>query len=162
MVGGNFRLDALQAAVLRVKLPRLATWTTARRRNAERYAALFEEAGLLDRVVLPVEPAGSFHVFNQYVVRVEARDRLREWLHDRGVATEIYYPVPLHLQECFADLGYRPGALPHAEAAARETLALPIHAELGEAQQTHVVRSVAAFFASSTGPGGMTGGRSVP
>ncbi|MBM3778739.1 MAG: DegT/DnrJ/EryC1/StrS family aminotransferase [Acidimicrobiia bacterium] len=142
LVGGNFRMDALQAAVLRVKLPRLNGWTDARRRNANRYRALFEEAGVLDRVALPAEPAGARHVFNQFVIRVPDRDRLREHLTRAGVGTEVYYPVPLHLQPCFEALGYRPGRLPEAERAARETLALPVFPELSIDQQAYVVWSI--------------------
>lgn len=143
LVGGNFRLDALQAAVLRVKLPHLEGWTAARRRNADRYRMLFQQAGLTDRVVLPVEAPGRSHVYNQFVLRVPHRDRVKASLAADGVATAIYYPVPFHLQECFARLGYRAGAFPHAEAAARETLALPIYGELTPDQQQHVVESMA-------------------
>lgn len=144
-VGGNFRLDALQAAVLRVKAPYLAEWTEARRRNADRYRARFAAHGVAG-VGLPVEAPGCRHVYNQFVVRVPERDRLRAFLAEDGIGTEIYYPVPFHLQECFAGLGYREGAFPHAEAAARETLALPIYGELSEAQQDHVVSSIARFL----------------
>ena len=146
MIGGNFRLDALQAAVLRVKARYLARWTEARRANAERYRRLFADAGLDGRVTLPVEPAGRYHIYNQFVIRVPARDRLREHLEARAIGTEIYYPVPFHLQECFASLGYRPGAFPEAERAGRETLALPIYGELTEAQQRYVVESIAEFL----------------
>jgi dTDP-4-amino-4,6-dideoxygalactose transaminase len=144
LVGGNFRIDALQAAVLRVKAPRLAAWTEGRRRNAARYRELFAQAGLEGRVTLPVEGPGHRHIYNQYVVRVPARDRVKESLGARQVATAIYYPVPFHLQECFAPLGYVPGAFPHAEAAARETLALPVYGELTDGQLSHVVASIAA------------------
>jgi dTDP-4-amino-4,6-dideoxygalactose transaminase len=144
LVGGNFRIDALQAAVLRVKAPRLAGWSEARRHNAGRYRQLFHEAGLDGRVTLPVEGPGHYHIYNQFVVRVPHRDRIKASLADRQVGTAIYYPVPFHLQECFASLGYAAGAFPHAEAAARQTLALPIYSELTEAQLTHVVRSMAA------------------
>jgi dTDP-4-amino-4,6-dideoxygalactose transaminase len=143
LVGGNFRIDALQAAVLRVKAPRLAGWTEARRRNAARYRQLFAEAGLDGRVTLPVEGLGQYHIYNQFVVRVPHRDRVKEILAARQVSTAIYYPVPFHLQECFAPLGYAAGAFPHAEAAARETLALPIFGELTDAQLSHVVGSMA-------------------
>jgi len=141
-IGGNFRLDALQAAVLRVKLPHLPAWTEGRRRNAARYRALFaplERAGL---VTLPIEPVGYHHIYNQFVIRLPDRDRVRAELAARGVGTEVYYPVPFHLQECFADLGYAEGAFPHAERAAATSLALPIYAELTEAQQATVVAEI--------------------
>jgi dTDP-4-amino-4,6-dideoxygalactose transaminase len=146
-IGGNFRLDALQAAVLRVKLPHLAGWTERRRRNAGRYAAMVERAGLLDRVTLPVETAECRHIYNQFVVRVPDRDRVRAALAARDIGTEIYYPVPFHLQECFAALGYGRGAFPQAEAAADSTLALPIYAELTDAQQQAVVAGLADALA---------------
>ena len=143
VVGGNFRIDALQAAVLRVKAPRLAGWTDRRRRNADLYRRLFRDAGLEGRVTLPAEGEGQHHIYNQFVIRVPHRDRVKEALAAREVATAIYYPVPFHLQECFAPLGYREGVFPHAEAAARETLALPIYPELTTAQISHVVSSIA-------------------
>jgi dTDP-4-amino-4,6-dideoxygalactose transaminase len=143
-VGGNFRLDAIQAAVLRVKLKHLPAWTKARQENAERYRTLFRESGLDAQVRLPVDAPN--HVYNQFVVRGRDRDGLRRFLHDRGVATEVYYPVPLHLQPCFRDLGHREGDLPAAEAAARESLALPIYPELTEAAQRHVVSRIAEFY----------------
>jgi dTDP-4-amino-4,6-dideoxygalactose transaminase len=143
-VGGNFRLDAIQAAVLSVKLAHLAGWTAARRGNAETYRRLFAEAGLLDRVTLPGDLPG--HIYNQFVIRVEQRDPLREFLKERGVETEVYYPLPLHLQECFAGLGGCPGDFPHAENAARFTLALPIYPELMEPQQRQVVNAIASFY----------------
>jgi dTDP-4-amino-4,6-dideoxygalactose transaminase len=142
-IGGNFRLDALQAAVLRVKLPHLARWTEMRRANAARYADLFARAGFADRVTLPAEPPGYRHIFNQYVVRVPDRDGVRQHLAEASIGTEIYYPVPFHLQECFAPLGHRRGAFPHAEAAADSTLALPIYGELTAAQQEAVVAALA-------------------
>ena len=144
-VGGNFRLDALQAAVLRVKLPHLAGWTEARRRNAARYAKLFAEAGLdAGRVTLPSEPPGRTHIFYQFIVRVPNRDRVRAYMSEQGIGTEIYYPVPFHLQECFADLGHSRGDFPHAEAAADSTLAVPIYGELRQEQQAAVVGALAA------------------
>jgi len=145
-VGGNFRLDALQAAVLRIKAKHLAAWTEARRRNAARYVRMFGEAGLGERVTLPVEVAGRYHIYNQFIVRVPERDRLLAHLQSRRVGVEIYYPVPFHLQECFAALGHRDGDFPRAERAARETLALPIYGELTEAQQEYVVASIAEFL----------------
>jgi dTDP-4-amino-4,6-dideoxygalactose transaminase len=143
LVGGNFRLDALQAAVLRVKAPHLDGWTERRRANAGRYRALFREAGLDGRLTLPTEVDGCRHIYNQFVVRVPERDRVKAALASRRVGTAIYYPVPFHLQECFADLGYAAGAFPHAEAAALETLALPIYPELNETQQAAVVTAMA-------------------
>lgn len=147
IVGGNFRLDAVQAAVLRVKLPHLPAWTEARRANAERYAHLAGEAGLPEYgVALPVERRHCRHVYHQYVVRAPRRDELRRFLTQRGIGTAVYYPVPLHLQDCFRDLGYVEGDLPHAETAARESLALPIYPGLTRDQQAYVVESIAAFY----------------
>lgn len=145
VVGGNFRLDALQAAVLRAKLPHLQAWTAARRRNAARYAERFAAAGLLDRVRLPEDVPG--HVYNQYVIRVPDRDRVRAALLAEEIGTEIYYPTPLPFQPCFEALGYRQGDFPVAEAAAREVLALPIYPELSEAQQDHVVAALGRALA---------------
>ena len=138
-IGGNFRLDALQAAVLRVKLPHLPAWTEGRRRNAARYDTLFRERGLADRVTVPVALPDRYHIFNQYIVRMPDRDRVKAHLESRGVGCAIYYPVPFHELECFAHLGYRTGQFPHAERAARETLALPVFGELGEDDQRYVV-----------------------
>jgi dTDP-4-amino-4,6-dideoxygalactose transaminase len=146
IVGGNFRLDALQAAVLRVKAPHLAGWTEGRRRNADRYRQLVRAAGLDGKVKMPIEPPGCEHIYNQFVIRLQARDALRTHLSSRGVETEIYYPVPLHLQECFASLGGHSGQLPHAEAASRESLALPIYSELSDDQLRYVVDAIAEFF----------------
>ena len=144
VIGGNFRLDALQAAVLRVKLRHLPTWTAMRRHNAEQYRTLFTDANLSGVVQLPADTSG--HIYNQFVVRFSERDRVQTYLKEQGVETEIYYPLPLHLQECFKTLGYRPGEFPHAEAAARETLALPIYPELGTLQQQYVVCTVKEFY----------------
>ena len=146
VVGGNFRMDALQAAVLRVKAPHLTAWTEARRVNAKRYAALFRDVGLLDRVVLPVEPSGLHHIYNQFVIRVPHRDELKTFLDSRGIGNEIYYPVPFHMQECFADLNYERGAFPHAEKAAAQTIAIPIYSEISIAQQQAVVSAIAEFI----------------
>jgi dTDP-4-amino-4,6-dideoxygalactose transaminase len=143
-VGGNFRIDALQAAILRVKAPHLDRWTEARRRNANRYQMLFAEADLTN-IVLPVEPAGYRHIYNQFVIRCADRDELRAHLDRCRVGTEIYYPVPLHRQECFAG-STRALECPHAEAAAVRSLALPIYGELSEAQQAYVVASIAEFM----------------
>ncbi len=141
-VGGNFRLDALQAAVLRIKAPHLPTWTAARQRNAARYRDLFRAHALEGVVRLPAEAPDRTHIYNQFVIRVPERDRVRAALQARGIATAIYYPVPLHLQECFAGLGYREGELPEAEAAARDSLALPIFGELTLEQQEYVVNEI--------------------
>lgn len=143
-IGGNFRLDALQAAVLRVKLPHLAAWTDARRRNADRYRVLCAARGITDRVGLPVEHPDCHHIYNQFVVRVPRRDAVKAYLDANGVGNAIYYPVPFHQQPCFAHLGYAAGRFPHAERAAAETLALPIYGELTEAQQARVVDVLAA------------------
>ncbi len=147
-IGGNFRLDALQAAVLRVKLPHLASWTAMRRDNADRYRRLFGDRAKTAPVVLPVEPHGSFHIYNQFVVRVPDRDHVRAFLTEHGVGTEVYYPVPFHLQECFTSLGHRRGDFPLAEAAAESTLALPIYGELTATQQETVVQTVADALAT--------------
>jgi dTDP-4-amino-4,6-dideoxygalactose transaminase len=144
VIGGNFRLDALQAAVLRVKLKYLPTWTEARRRNAARYRKYFAEARLLEQIGLPQDSPG--HIYNQFVIRCGKRDELQNYLRSRGIGTEVYYPIPLHLQKCFGDLGYKTGDFPHAEGAAREALALPIYPELTEAQQYYVVEEIKAFY----------------
>jgi len=144
-VGLNSRLDALQAAVLRVKLGHLGTWTEARRANAKRYPALFEKYGLLDHVVLPRELSDCRHVYNQYTIRVKhgRRDTVLASLRSQKIGAAIYYPIPLHLQECFAFLGYKPGDLPQSEAAAAEVLSLPVFPELGAERQEIVVRGIA-------------------
>ncbi len=146
IVGANSRLDEIQAAVLRVKLKHLDVWTRKRIENAERYEKLFTRAGLLDEVALPRMEPGNGHVFNQYVIRAKKRDALRRFLSDRGVGTEIYYPLPLHLQRCFRGLGYRRGDFPESERAARETLSLPIYPELTAKQQRYVVSTIAEFY----------------
>lgn len=168
VVGGNFRLDTLQAAVVLAKLPHLEAWTAARQRNAARYDTLFANAGLdvacgsrfggcgqaapAERVFLPSR-VGERHVFNQYVIRTAQRDALKAALQQLGVSTEIYYPVPMHLQECFAFLGHREGAFPESECAAKQTLALPIYPELSEEQARYVVDGVGAFFRRPTEKG---------
>jgi dTDP-4-amino-4,6-dideoxygalactose transaminase len=144
VIGGNFRLDALQAAILRVKLKHLPDWTAGRRRNADRYRRLFGDAGLGGKVLLPSDVSG--HIYNQFVIRVENRDRLQAFLTERKIGTEVYYPVPLHLQQCFAGLGYKKGDLPVSEEMAATTLALPIYPELTEAQQRMVVEAITAFL----------------
>ncbi len=147
VIGGNFRLDALQAAIVSVKLRYLDQWTASRQANAQKYAALFKSAGLEGVIGLPVEKQAR-HIYNQYVIRVpERRDALCEWLSASGVGNEIYYPVPLHLQACFEDLGYQPGDMPVAEAAADQTLALPIFPELSDMELAYVVDCIKAFYA---------------
>jgi dTDP-4-amino-4,6-dideoxygalactose transaminase len=154
LVGGNFRLDALQAAILRVKLKYLDGWTAGRQRNAARYRRLFAEAGLAGAaIVLPTEEPERRHIYNQFVIRCAAsqggagrRDAVIAALKDRKIGHEIYYPVPLHLQECFAACGYKPGYLPASEQAAHETLALPIYPELTEEMQAGVVEAVKAAY----------------
>jgi dTDP-4-amino-4,6-dideoxygalactose transaminase len=145
IIGINSRLDALQAAILRAKWKYLDEWTEARRRNASRYRTLFEEAGLANQVTLPSEPAERYHVYNQFCIRVAQRDELRDYLRARGIPTEVYYPLPLHLQPAFSYLGYQRGALSQAEAVSREVLALPIFPELTEEQQALVVKAIADF-----------------
>jgi len=162
VVGGNFRLDALQAAIVSTKLTHLDGWTEARRRNADRYNQLFLNSGMrvcdsrewhngrrhdgrMPDVVLPAATTDR-HVFNQYVIRVVARDDLRATLQAKGIGTEIYYPVPMHMQECFASLGHRAGDFPESEAAAAQTLALPIYPELTDAQACYVVESIRDFY----------------
>jgi len=145
LVGANFRMDALQAAILRVKAPHLAGWTAARRANADRYRTLFQDAGLTDRVQLPVAAPDRQHIYNQFVIRVADRDGLKKHLDAAGIGNEIYYPVPFHLQPCFAYLGHRAGDFPNAERAAQDSLAIPIYSELTLSQQETVVNAVAAF-----------------
>jgi dTDP-4-amino-4,6-dideoxygalactose transaminase len=153
LVGANFRMDAIQAAVLRVKAPHLAAWTQARRLNAQRYASLFRDAGVLDRVTLPVEREGYRHIYNQFVIRHADRDGLKAHLDQRQIGNEIYYPVPFHLQPCFAYLGYRRGDFPLAERAANQSLAIPIYSELTLEQQETIVEAIAEFV----GQGGVSG-----
>jgi dTDP-4-amino-4,6-dideoxygalactose transaminase len=143
IVGGNFRLDALQAAVVSAKLPHLDDWTAARQRNAAHYERLFAQTGV--PVGLPLIVTNR-HIFNQYVIRVSSRDELQAFLQVKEVGNEIYYPVPLHLQECFAYLGHAVGDFPESERAAKETLALPIYPELSEAQAQYVVACIGEFF----------------
>ena len=149
MIGGNFRIDELQAAVLRVKLKYLDGWTQGRQRNAAFYDAAFAAAGLHADVITPKAMPGQRHIFNQYVIRSRRRDDLKQYLTDHGVGTEIYYPVPLDRQECFAYLGTAPGTYPESERAAAETLALPIFPELTEDQLRTVVQRVSEFFRAS-------------
>ena len=146
VIGGNFRLDALQAGIIAVKLKYLDQWTTARQANASNYRALFSTAGLDGVVGLPVE-AQNRHIYNQFIIQVpEKRDELKTFLADAGIGTEIYYPVPMHLQECFKYLGCGPGDFPVSEHAATHTLALPIYPELTDDQQAYVVEKIKAFY----------------
>ena len=148
VVGLNSRLDEVQAAVLRVKLRHLDEWTAARQQKAQQYELMFIDAGLREQIKTPYVRSDGRHVFHQFVIRVPggARDALRDHLRTRGVGSDIYYPLPLHLQKCFAYLGYKKGDLTAAELAAGETLALPIYPELTDAQQDHVVSTIADFF----------------
>jgi dTDP-4-amino-4,6-dideoxygalactose transaminase len=148
IVGGNFRLDAIHAAVVSAKLPHLDSWTTARQRNAKRYDQLFREMDL--PIGLPVV-ATDRHIFNQYVIRSSSRDELQAFLKNKGVGSEVYYPVPMHLQDCFASLGLKAGAFPEAERAAKESLAIPVYPELNEEQARCVVESIAEFVGQTTG-----------
>ncbi len=163
VIGGNFRLDAIQAAVVRVKLPHLNDWSEGRRRNAARYTQLFIDAGLAEetgrtefdennRVLLPkavyedVDGLTNYHIYNQYIIRIEKRDELKRFLAENEISTEIYYPVPFHLQECFADLGYKEGDFPKAEQAGNTSLALPIYPELSDEQLVYVVDKIKEFM----------------
>ena len=153
-IGGNFRLDALQAAVLSVKLPHLDDWSAGRRARAAFYRAEFARLGLEKKVKLPVEAFASsglanHHIYNQFIIRAPRRDELRAHLTKAGIGTEIYYPLALHVQECFRDLGYVAGDFPESERAANESLALPIFPELTEDQERYVVEQIGAFFAKS-------------
>lgn len=142
-VGGNFRLDAIQAAIVLAKLPYLDTWTSARQRNAERYDRLFAE---INAPIVTPTVVRDRHVFNQYVIRVSNRDELVCFLKEKGIGTEIYYPLPMHLQECFKDLNYKSGDFPQSENAARQTLALPVYPELSDGHVQSVVDAIAEFF----------------
>jgi dTDP-4-amino-4,6-dideoxygalactose transaminase len=144
LVGGNFRLDAIQAAVLRVKLKYLDAWTMARQENAATYRRLFAEAHL-PGLGLPAEARERRHIYNQFVIRCDERDGLMDHLDQSHVGTEVYYPRPMHLQECFADLGYHAGDFPESESAANQTLALPIYPELTDKMQRTVVNAIAGF-----------------
>ncbi len=147
IIGGNFRLDELQAAVLVIKLKHLDAWTAARQENACFYFGAFERAGLKSTVTLPAALPGVRHIYNQFVIRAPRRDALKAHLAKEGIGSEIYYPVPLHRQECFAFLGYADGAFPESERAAAETLALPIYPDLSRDQLQYVVDSIARFYA---------------
>jgi dTDP-4-amino-4,6-dideoxygalactose transaminase len=145
-IGINSRLDALQAAVLSVKLTQLNRWTEGRRRNAARYADLFREARLDGHVTSPATAPGNVHVYNQYTIRARKRDELRHHLKEQGIGSEVYYPIPLHLQNCYRELGHQKGDFPVSERAAEEVLSLPIYPELTDQQLTKVVEAIAAFY----------------
>jgi len=148
VIGGNFRLDALQAAIILVKLPYLDEWTAGRQANARHYRELFKAEGLDNFIRLPVEKNGR-HIYNQFVISVPSqRDELRQFLSEAGIGTEVYYPVPMHLQPCFADLSAKEGDFPVAETAAVNTLALPIYAELADEQKAYVVEKIKEFYSS--------------
>jgi dTDP-4-amino-4,6-dideoxygalactose transaminase len=151
IIGINSRLDTIQAAILNIKLAQLAGYNEARQRNADRYAEMFLEEGLTDHIELPYQSPDAFHIWNQYGIRVHngGRDALRHHLQSMGVSTEIYYPIPLHLQECYRDLGYTEGCLPQTEAASKEILHLPIYPELKLDEQVAVVRGIKHFYASA-------------
>jgi dTDP-4-amino-4,6-dideoxygalactose transaminase len=151
LMGMNSRLDALQAAILRVKLRHLDSWSDGRRRNAARYDELFTRLGLNREIRLPQIQNRCTHIYNQYVIRVSCRNELKTFLRDCGVPSEIYYPLPLHLQQAFAYLGYKTGDFPESEAASEEVLALPVFPEMAEDQQNLVVDSIAAFYRDRAG-----------
>ena len=148
IIGCNSRLDALQAAVLLVKLNFLDQWTAGRRENADYYRTLFQDAGLTEFIDLPTARKENYHIYNQFVIRAKKRDDLRGFLSRQEIGTEIYYPVPLHLQECYQELGYIEGAFPESEKAAQETLALPIYSELSTSQQEYIVEKISKFYRS--------------
>jgi len=148
-VGCNSRLDSIQAAILSVKLKYLDQWHQSRRQNADEYGRLFNGEGLIDHhISLPINAESCEHIYNQYVIRAKTRDELRDFLKQRDVATEVYYPVPLHVQECFGGLGYGEKSFPYSEAAAQETLALPVYPELSNEQQKYVVQTISEFYKS--------------
>ncbi len=162
IIGGNFRLDALQAAVISVKLPHLDSWSEKRRKNADTYTKLFKQSGLAEdegkisfnqknKILLPKavyknDDLKNYHIYNQYIIRTEKRDALREYLTKNKIGTEIYYPVPFHLQECFSNLGYKQGQFPNAEMAANTSIALPIYPELNQEQLEYVVEKIDEFI----------------
>ncbi len=145
-IGGNFRIDALQAAILNIKLRKLNEWNTARAARATRYTQLFTEAGLSPELVRTPTSGTGKHAWHQYVIRAPRRDELVAHLSAQKIGTGVYYPVPLHMQECFAYLGGKPGDLPVAEKAAQEVLALPMYPELTETQQVAVVNAIRSFY----------------
>ena len=147
-VGGNFRIDAIQAAILNVKLKYLDSWTTARLENAKTYDKLFDQAGLKSKVTTPWVRPGDRHIYNQYVISVDNRDGLKKYLGDNGIETEIYYPLPMHMQECFQYLGYKEGDFPVSEKSAKNTLAIPVYPELPREELEYVVETISKFFKS--------------
>jgi dTDP-4-amino-4,6-dideoxygalactose transaminase len=146
-IGLNSRLDAIQAAVLRVKLKYLDQWSEVRRKNAQRYNRLFRD---IDHerlgISLPLTEYDNRHIFNQYVIRVPRRDEVQGFLREHGIGTDVYYPIPLHLQECYRHLGYRQGDLPVSEEASQTALALPIFPEVTPEEQDHVVQTIGRFY----------------
>jgi dTDP-4-amino-4,6-dideoxygalactose transaminase len=148
VLGGNFRFDSIQAVIITVKLAHLDQWTAGRQSNAARYRRLFADAGLTANglVQLPYEVPGNRHIYNQFIIRVPRRDELSAYLREQKIGNEVYYPVSLHMQKCFAYLGHHEGDFPHSEEAAKQTLALPIYPELSDAQAEHVVASIAKFL----------------
>lgn len=158
VIGGNFRLDAIQAAILNVKLKYLDQWTSARQRNADLYRKLFTEIDLdLESLrsgalglVLPVLSANNRHIYNQFVIRCSKRDDLMQYLKAEGISTEVYYPCPMHLQECFQNLGYSRGDIPESELAANETLAFPIYPELDQQAVAYVVERTSYFYSAAS------------
>ncbi len=149
VLGTNSRLDALQAAVLRVKLPHLDKWAAGRQNRADRYRRLFEEKGLTSHITYPSAPAAKFHhVYNQFTIRSDSRDALKESLRMSGIPTEIYYPLCLHLQNAFKNLAYKLGDMPHSELASQQVLSLPVYPELSDGQQDQVVKAIETFYGS--------------
>jgi dTDP-4-amino-4,6-dideoxygalactose transaminase len=149
IIGGNFRLDAFQASIVSLKLKHLDKWTKKRRENAGKYRTLFSDTGLEDLVKLPVERENR-HIYNQFVISLkDKRDELRRFLNDAGIGAEIYYPIPMHLQECFSYLNYKKGDFPVSEHAALHTLAIPVYPELSEDQQGYVVQKIKEFCSRS-------------
>ena len=146
VIGCNSRLDTLQAAVLLVKLKYLDKWTARRRENADYYQKRFQDNDLTEFITLPRVRKGNFHIYNQFVIRAKKRDELRIFLSQQGIGTEIYYPIPLHLQECYRNLEYKEGDFPESEKAASETLALPIYPELTTLQQDYIVDKIREFY----------------
>lgn len=146
VIGANSRLDALQAGILLVKLKHLDDWTTKRRKNAQYYCEGLQSQGVTEYVTLPEVREGNFHIYNQFVIRAKDREDLRSFLTQNGIGTEIYYPIPLHLQECYRRLGHQEGDFPESEKAARETLALPIYPELTSEQQDYVIEKIKDFY----------------